>query len=402
MEIKLCENIRALRQSRGINQETLAGALSVSTQAVSKWETGASLPDVAMIPRIAEYFGVTTDFLFFGGEMPAAPEKEPASPFPDDGVLRAVLYQGSQLLDAVDATMPIRLRMPGTAEETISRPVQVEIHGSAQIEGSINGSVAAQGDLTCRTVNGSAHAGGNLHCERVNGFTGSRDFDLGGELNHIFDSVGSSLKRAFGGRKSKAVPNLPFPDDGVLRVVQFIGQAPATWEEPTAPIPLEIELAAEQGSGRPLSVEIYGDASVSGDITGNLTADGDVQCGNVGGSLQADGDVTCGDVGNKLTADGDVSCGNVGGSITADGDVSCGGSVGGSITTDGDVTCGGEVFGSITADGDVSCGNVGGSISCEGDLHCGNITGDVRSCEGDITCGEIHGSVRCEGNVTRG
>lgn len=355
MEIKLCENIRALRQSRGINQETLAGALSVSTQAVSKWETGASLPDVAMIPRIAEYFGATTDFLFFGGEMPAAPEKEPASPFPDDGVLRAVLYQGSQLLDAVDATMPIRLRMPGTAEETISRPVQVEIHGSAQIEGSINGSVAAQGDLTCRTVNGSAHAGGNLHCERVNGFTGSRDFDLGGELNHIFDSVGSSLKRAFGGRKSKAVPNLPFPDDGVLRVVQFIGQAPATWEEPTAPIPLEIELAAEQGSGRPLSVEIYGDASVSGDITGNLTADGDVQCGNVGGSLQADGDVTCGDVGNKLTADGDVSC-----------------------------------------------GNVGGSISCEGDLHCGNITGDVRSCEGDITCGEIHGSVRCEGNVTRG
>ena len=43
MEIKLCENIRALRQSRGINQETLAEALSVSTQAVSKWETGVSL-----------------------------------------------------------------------------------------------------------------------------------------------------------------------------------------------------------------------------------------------------------------------------------------------------------------------------------------------------------------------
>ncbi len=56
--------IRELRKLKDISQEVLAEALSVSFQAVSKWETGATLPDVTLIPAIAAFFGVSTDELF--------------------------------------------------------------------------------------------------------------------------------------------------------------------------------------------------------------------------------------------------------------------------------------------------------------------------------------------------
>ena len=64
MNIRLGEKIRELRKARDISQEVLAQYLGVSFQAVSKWETGAAMPDVALIPAIASFFGVSTDELF--------------------------------------------------------------------------------------------------------------------------------------------------------------------------------------------------------------------------------------------------------------------------------------------------------------------------------------------------
>ena len=58
------KQIRALRLRKSSRQEELADFLGVSAQAVSKWETEASLPDVTLLPRIAVYFGVTIDELF--------------------------------------------------------------------------------------------------------------------------------------------------------------------------------------------------------------------------------------------------------------------------------------------------------------------------------------------------
>lgn len=57
------ENIKSLRMKKEMTQETLATFLSVSPQAVSKWERGASMPDIIMLPAIASFFGVTTDYL---------------------------------------------------------------------------------------------------------------------------------------------------------------------------------------------------------------------------------------------------------------------------------------------------------------------------------------------------
>lgn len=64
MNSKLGEKIKQLRKQKSISQEVLAQYLGVSFQAVSKWETGATMPDVMLIPSLASFFDVTTDELF--------------------------------------------------------------------------------------------------------------------------------------------------------------------------------------------------------------------------------------------------------------------------------------------------------------------------------------------------
>ena len=62
--MELGTQIKALRTQRGVTQETLAAALGVSPQAVSKWENQAAAPDIQLLPSLSTYFGVTIDELF--------------------------------------------------------------------------------------------------------------------------------------------------------------------------------------------------------------------------------------------------------------------------------------------------------------------------------------------------
>lgn len=64
MELTIGTKIRSLRRQKNISQEILAQYLGVSFQAVSKWESGATMPDIALIPAIASFFGVSIDELF--------------------------------------------------------------------------------------------------------------------------------------------------------------------------------------------------------------------------------------------------------------------------------------------------------------------------------------------------
>lgn len=64
--IVISKIIQKLRKKKNITQEQLAEALHVSTQAVSKWETGVSLPDTQTLPNISDYFGISLDYLFYG------------------------------------------------------------------------------------------------------------------------------------------------------------------------------------------------------------------------------------------------------------------------------------------------------------------------------------------------
>lgn len=57
------EQILFLRKNRGITQEQLAQKLGITNQAVSKWESGQCMPDIQLLPEIAEYFKVSVDEL---------------------------------------------------------------------------------------------------------------------------------------------------------------------------------------------------------------------------------------------------------------------------------------------------------------------------------------------------
>lgn len=59
----LAEKIMRLRKQQGWSQEDLAVRLDISRQSVSKWESGASIPDLDKIIKISDLFGVSTDFL---------------------------------------------------------------------------------------------------------------------------------------------------------------------------------------------------------------------------------------------------------------------------------------------------------------------------------------------------
>lgn len=62
--MEIGNQIKSLRLRRGITQEAMAQHLGITAQAVSKWERGVATPDIAMLPDISAYFGVTIDELF--------------------------------------------------------------------------------------------------------------------------------------------------------------------------------------------------------------------------------------------------------------------------------------------------------------------------------------------------
>lgn len=61
--MKLADKIILLRKQKGWSQEELAAQMDVSRQSVSKWESGASAPDIDKILLLSQIFGTTTDFL---------------------------------------------------------------------------------------------------------------------------------------------------------------------------------------------------------------------------------------------------------------------------------------------------------------------------------------------------
>ncbi|MBQ8953086.1 MAG: helix-turn-helix domain-containing protein [Clostridia bacterium] len=60
----MSSKIKQLRYRRSLTQEQLAEKLNVSPQAVSKWENAAAMPDIALLPALAEELGVSIDELF--------------------------------------------------------------------------------------------------------------------------------------------------------------------------------------------------------------------------------------------------------------------------------------------------------------------------------------------------
>ena len=251
----LGDNIARLRKEKGMTQEDLARELNISYQAVSKWETGVSSPDISNIKLLAQFFGVSIDMLFgleltpekrdelfvsyaeaaaeqaaeAESELPAQqPAQDPPAhekdfgaafvedgslPWEDDDTLRAVLFRGRQLVSAEEL-----------GKGLFAGKVRLEYSGDAL-------NVFSFFDVNCETVKGNVEAGGDVDCSEVGG-----------------------------------------------------------------------------------NVSAAGDVDCS-DVAGSVSCGGDADCGDVGREVRAGGDVDCGDVRGSVTAAGDVDCGDVGGMV---------------------------------------------------------------------------------------
>ena len=161
--------IATYRKNLGLTQDGLAQQLGVTNQAVSKWESDQSCPDIALLPQIADIFSITIDELF-GREKPQAEPAEPAPtqtveindlPWPDDDTLHVVIYKGHTYLASCPQQKTITLEYDGPALN-----VDCAVNLSCN---EVNGNVRAGGDVSCDTVNGSVDAGGSVSCDEVAG-----------------------------------------------------------------------------------------------------------------------------------------------------------------------------------------------------------------------------------------
>ena len=183
------EIIAMHRRRLGLTQEALAQKLGVTNQAVSKWESGQSCPDIALLPALADIFGITLDELF--GREPKALATRTALALPDDGVLRVVLYLGNRRISSHTAADEIHFRYEGPALN-IESAVSIycddvmgnvtagenvtcdDVYGSISAQGSVTcddvqGEIRAGGSVTCDCAEGNIHAGGNVTCDEASG-----------------------------------------------------------------------------------------------------------------------------------------------------------------------------------------------------------------------------------------
>ena len=171
-------NIQRLRKERNVTQDIFAATLEISVQAVSKWETGASMPNIMQLPRIARFFGITIDYLFYNeGTDNSIVNGE----LPNDDTLRIIQFLGNKML-ATDLWIKdkiLELKIPDNISNGISKiDLNVEIWGSANIIGNISSYVECSGGVNCGNIGSYAECGGELNCVDIGSYA-----ECGGDLN---------------------------------------------------------------------------------------------------------------------------------------------------------------------------------------------------------------------------
>lgn len=163
------------RKNKNLTQEQLAKLLEVTNQAVSKWETDQCCPDVALLPRIADVFGITIDALFGRETVQTAKEL----PWKNDNALHIVVYNGHTLIGAASSkNKQCTFCYEGPAKD---------IYCGCNIEcGDVEGNVEAEGYVECGDIGGGVKAGGYVECGDVDGNLSSGSYvecgDVGGNL----------------------------------------------------------------------------------------------------------------------------------------------------------------------------------------------------------------------------
>lgn len=312
MEKSIGDNIKELRTNAGLSQENIANVLNLSVQAISKWETGASLPDIMQMPRLAEYFDVSIDQLFYGldyhNPTQAAQNNEEiekqnsqndtAYPeIPDDDKLRVVTFSGRKLLGLDSWHKDLQILLKTEPDNKIN----LEVWGNATIKGNIGGDAKAEGDINCVDIGNNANAGGSINC---------------------------------------------------------------------------------------------------GDIGNNANAGGGINCEDIGNNANSGGAINCGDINYSASAGGTISCSHISGSANAGNNISCGHIDNAEHITAISIKCSGDISATtITCESDNS--NVPAVITCSGINSCAQITADKISCKGDISAQTINSdNIASDSNIS--
>ena len=257
-ELTMGTRISARRREKGLTQEALANMLGVSNQAVSKWESDACCPDIALLPLLCDTLGMTLDELF--GRESAQPETSAREandqvlpvaaelPWADDDSIHAVLFQGHRLLQPKADSL-----FRHDKYDEVRRTVELHFSGTAK-------DVYSDFAIVCTdtTIEGGVKAGDSVHCGDVGGGVTAGDGVTCG-------SVGGSVQAG----------------DSVTCSGRIEGNVRA------------------------------GDGVECGDVGGDVSASDSVRCGSVGGNVRASDSVTCGDVSGSVSADR-VRCASAG------------------------------------------------------------------------------------------
>ena len=244
----LGNTILKYRKALGITQDALAQKLEVTNQAVSKWESDQCCPDINLLPRLADIFGITIDELF-GREAPAKPELVISDvPWGDDGNLRGVVYLGRKLVGHERRSFgeKVKLFFKGKVDKNVYCDFSLEC-------GDVGGCVEVEGNVACGNVGGNVETDGNVECGDVGG-------NVETDGNVTCQNVGSYVDA---------------------------GGNVACW-----------------------NVEGHVDAGgnvTCGNVEGDMDVGGNVTCGNIGGHVDAGGDVQCSYVSGSIDAGGGVT-----------------------------------------------------------------------------------------------
>lgn len=240
----LGNKIAYYRKNLNITQDALAQQLGVTNQAVSKWESDQCCPDVTLLPKLADIFGITIDELF-GRESQTEIPVPTSLPWPDDKILRVAVYVGHKLVCGGQAKKGYQFTYEGDVDGVLSC-VSVSC-------GDVSGDVDAGRDVSCGDVGGNVDAGRDVSCGNVEG-----NVDAGASV-----SCGN--------------------------------------------VEGSVDAGSHVGCGSVGGDVDAGTDICCGDVGGDVDAGLNVTCGNVGGDVDAGCTVECGNVEGNIDANGPVT-----------------------------------------------------------------------------------------------
>ena len=167
--LKLNDTICFYRKKQGLTQEDLAQRLGVTNQSVSKWESSQCCPDISLIPKLADIFGISIDELF--GREPSVNDVCAQFPLRDDDTFRVVVARGKKVMLVDDIDKTIDITFPKNCNETTRQYFKVEVFGNVCCDASINGDVVSHGEIECNQINGDIkECKNNIFCQgNING-----------------------------------------------------------------------------------------------------------------------------------------------------------------------------------------------------------------------------------------